>query len=138
MEASPKLIPFLKENLQNKGWEEKVFKGGQSWLQNNSNWIIKTEFAPDWLRSQNTDPVNLLKYLARNYLIAEVPNRSRFKGDNLKRIIRQSLKPRECAAFVDYIQALAKRNGVGIGWCDLIVLPYSTAEKILNQKTKNS
>jgi hypothetical protein len=41
------------------------------------------------------------------------------------------LKSDDSLAFVNYIESLAKRSdGVGIGWCDLLILPLSLAEQI--------
>lgn len=119
---------YIKIDVQ--GWEERVFKGGENWMSNAQNWIVKTEFAPYWLRSQNTDPVDLIKHLVSKYVVAEVPSRTRFRGDYLKALVRSSLKEDDCFEFVNYIQSLAKRDGVDIGWCDLIILPISVAEQL--------
>jgi FkbM family methyltransferase len=119
---------YIKIDVQ--GWEERVFKGGLNYMSQTDNWIIKTEFAPYWLKSQNTDPISFLKHLVSKYVVAEMPNRRRFRGDYLKALVRSSLKQDDCLAFVDYIQSLAKRNSVDIGWCDLIVLPLPIAERL--------
>ena len=122
---------FILIKIDVQGYEERVFKGGESFLAEHSNWLIKSEFAPYWLRSQGTDPVSFIEFLISKYVVAEIPNRCRFRGDYLSSIVRSSLKSDDSLAFVNYIESLAKRSdGVGIGWCDLVILPLSLAEKI--------
>lgn len=128
-EVKPEDFIWIKIDVQ--GYEERVFKGGENFLSEHSNWLIKSEFAPYWLKSQGTDPVSLLQFLISKYVVAESPNRCRFRGDYLSSIVRSSLKSDDSLAFVNYIESLAKRSdGVGIGWCDLVILPLSLAEKI--------
>lgn len=122
---------FIWIKIDVQGYEERVFKGGESFLSEHSNWLIKSEFAPYWLKSQGTDPVSFIQSLISKYVVAEIPNRCRFRGDYLSSIVRSSLKSDDSLAFVNYIESLAKlSDGVGIGWCDLLILPLSLAEQI--------
>ena len=109
---------FIKVDTQ--GFEERVFLGGEYFLLNNSNWLVKTEFAPWWLVSQETDPVNFLEYLIERYRVVELPKRTRFKGDNLDLLLNNTLEKAECSDFVKYIQSLAMKD---TGWCDLLIFP---------------
>lgn len=109
---------FVKIDTQ--GYEERVFRGGREFFASHTNWIIKTEFAPHWLRSQGTDPVGFLRELASAYCVAELPVRSRFLGDSLSEVLSKRLDPSQAAGFVQHIQSL---NSEGHGWCDLLVAP---------------
>ena len=46
---------FFKIDTQ--GYERHVLSGMQGLLERRSDWLIKMEFAPHWLRSQGTDPL---------------------------------------------------------------------------------
>jgi len=125
----PEDFVFIKIDVQ--GYEERVFKGGEPFLSTHPHWLIKSEFAPYWLKSQGTDPVALLESLLSKYVVVEIPNRCRFRGDYLSSLVRSSLKSDDSLDFVNYIESLAKRSdGVGIGWCDLLILPLSIAEQL--------
>jgi FkbM family methyltransferase len=105
--------------IDTQGFEEKVFKGGAKFFNKNINWLIKTEFAPQWLKSQGTNPQKFLEHLIQQYMVIELPKRTRFKGDSLKSLIQYPLEIQECDRFIKYIESLAKGNG----WCDLLVFP---------------
>jgi FkbM family methyltransferase len=114
-----KSTDFIMIKIDTQGFEEKVFYGGESFLLNNDNWVIKTEFAPNWLISQGTDPTLFLEYLIDKYLVTELPKRSRFKGDSIISLNKNTLKKEECFDFVNYTKSLAKEYG----WCDLLISP---------------
>lgn len=114
-----KSTDFIMIKIDTQGFEEKVFYGGENFLLNNNNWIVKTEFAPFWLISQGTDPIILLEYLIDKYLVMELPKRTRFKGDSVKSLTKNALKKEECSDFVNYTKSLAKQQG----WCDLLIFP---------------
>lgn len=118
---------FIKIDTQ--GYEPNVFLGGESYLQNNYNWIIKTEFAPYWINSQGFEAKKFLCYLLENYLVCEVPNRTRFKGDDFKALLLNKLKIEDIDDFLNYITSYNKHNR---GWCDLYIFPKSI-EKAINE-----
>lgn len=109
---------FIKIDTQ--GYEEYIFKGGESFLNANSNWMIKMEFAPQWLMWQNTDPEIFLEYLITKYTVCELPSRFTCK-DSLEDICRNKvLQKHEIKQFIAYIKAYYKDD---LGACELIVVP---------------
>ncbi|MEN8135604.1 MAG: FkbM family methyltransferase [Thermodesulfobacteriota bacterium] len=109
---------FIKIDTQ--GYEEHVFKGGHNFLTKNNNWIIKTEFAPYWLNSQGTNPVNLLNYITSTFHVVELPARSSFLSNSISDILKYKLLPSNSENFINYITSLNKENR---GWCDLLIIP---------------
>lgn len=112
---------FVYIKIDTQGFEERVFNGGKVFLNKNNNWIIRSEFAPDWLISQGTNPVDFLKQLIQLYVVIELPKRCRFKGESLNNLIEFKLNTNEVEDFVKYISDSAK----GKGWCDLLILPLN-------------
>jgi FkbM family methyltransferase len=109
---------FIKIDTQ--GFEERVFSGVEDFLSKHDNWLIKTEFAPYWLKSQGTDPLEFLRTLVTNYMVIEAPARSRFKRDNINRLFSEPLSINESEDFLSYIVSL---NDNDLGWCDLLIKP---------------
>jgi len=109
---------FLKIDTQ--GYEPNVFLGAEEFLLNNNNWIIKTEFAPYWLKSQGFEPKDFLKSLLDKYIVCESPNRITYKGNSLTSIINNKLKVDEIDDFLNYI---VNYNRDERGWCDLYIFP---------------
>ncbi len=89
-------------------------------LEQRSDWLIKMEFAPDWLRSQGTDPLELLRYLAGRYQIAEYPERIPYNTPDLASLFDQPVREAELEPFLEYVISLDRD---GLGWVDLIVRP---------------
>ena len=114
-----KSTDFVMIKIDTQGFEEKIFHGGENFLFHKKNWIIKTEFAPKWLLSQGSKPTIFLEYLVDNFLVIELPKRTRFKGDSIKSLTENFLRKEDCLSFVSYIQSLAKKQG----WCDLLIFP---------------
>lgn len=113
--------------IDTQGYEEHVFKGGERFLGAHQNWIIKTEFAPNWLRSQGSDPLDLLQYLVERYVVCEAPARPRFGEAALREATRRPVAAAELPAFLDYIEELNRRR---LGWVDLLVLPATLHARI--------
>lgn len=105
---------FIFIKIDTQGYEEYVFRGS-SFLYEHSNWIIKTEFAPYWLRSQGTNPVAFLKKLTETFQVVELPVRTRYR-DSLKNL--NKLHQSDVSEFINYIQSLDANNR---GWCDLLI-----------------
>ena len=114
---------FIKIDTQ--GFEARVFEGARPYLENHAAWFVKTEFAPDWLRSQGTNPEELLLDLVRRYRVAEAPARTRFQRDSLKELFARSLHEDDVAPFVKHVKAL---NANETGWVDLYIAPASRTE----------
>lgn len=110
---------YIKVDVQ--GFEQVVLRGAHDFLTRSSEWILRLEFAPRWLRHQGADPTEFLRDLVTRYRVAEVPKRTRYKGDSLQAIYKNTLTLEDCASFTNYIQFLAK----GDGWCDLMIMPLS-------------
>ncbi len=111
---------FIFIKIDTQGFEERVFKGGETLWSTRSDWLVKTEFAPHWLNSQGTDPVLFLKQLVSRFNVAELPLRFRYKGDSLPGLFAGKIEIPDVEAFVTYIQSLNKN---GLGWCDLLISP---------------
>lgn len=106
--------------IDTQGWEERVFAGGRDFLGKHSKWFIKTEFAPQWMDSQNSDPVTLLRDLINRYEVFESPARQRWNCKSVQDLVGASLPPGCEEEFVSYVRTLAMG---GKGWVDLYVLP---------------
>lgn len=111
---------FIKIDTQ--GFEHNVLKGLYPFLCSNKNWTIKMEFAPNWLVSQNADPLELLIYLVREFEIAEMPARIRFNTPTIASLFDKKLDPDQLPEFLNYVTSL---NGNNLGWVDLLVRPTS-------------
>ncbi len=109
---------FIKIDTQ--GFEPQVFEGAWGFMERSRQWLIKTEFAPAWLRAQGNDPQELLDLLVSKFRVAEAPARTRFKRDKLSELLSQPLQPEEIPAFVAHTESL---NRSGAGWVDLYVAP---------------
>lgn len=120
-----KRFVFIKVDTQ--GYEERVLRGGTALLEG-SNWLVKTEFAPHWLRSQGTDPARFLKELIDRFHVVELPKRFRFKGDSLFHILSNRIAISEVEDFINYIQSLNRNM---LGWCDLMVYPKQLDIKLI-------
>lgn len=106
--------------IDTQGWEERVFAGGREFLSTHKNWFIKTEFAPYWMDSQSTDPVEFLQALTARYAVYESPGRQRWNCLTLSDLIGAPLTPGCEEEFVSYVRKLAMNEK---GWVDLYVLP---------------
>src|SRR3546814_5528247 len=72
---------FFKIDTQ--GFELQVLRGMEACLSSNVDWVLKMEFAPDWLSSQGTEPLDVLDYLQHRYQFAEFQERIPFGTPNL-------------------------------------------------------
>ncbi len=132
IEANVVTLDALAANIRNdqgvyikidtQGWEERVFKGGESFLGRHDRWFIKTEFAPAWLESQKTDPAHLLRQLIEQYDVCEAPGRLRWNCENLVEMTGKPLLPGSATDFVDHVRNLGAKD---TGWVDLYVMPPS-------------
>lgn len=109
---------FIKIDTQ--GWEENVFKGGKSFLDQHSNWFIKTEFAPNWMLSQGSNPVGFLKWVISKFNVYESLGRVQWNSCSLREALGEPLKTGCEEEFTEYITNLANHNR---GWVDLYVRP---------------
>lgn len=109
---------FFKIDTQ--GYELHVLRGLEQTLRRLSGWVLKMEFAPDWLRSQGTDPLAVLDHLQARYEFAEFPERIVYGTPGLDALFAAPVGEGEHARFVEHVTALAARN---LGWVDLIVRP---------------
>lgn len=106
--------------IDTQGWEEHVFASGEEFLASHNRWFIKTEFAPDWLESQGTDPVALLGQLFSHYQVYKSGGRVCWNIENLSDVIGLPYQAGCEKDFVNYVRNLALNN---LGWVDLYVLP---------------
>jgi FkbM family methyltransferase len=111
---------FVFVKIDTQGYEQRVISGFNKYLLTNKNWLIKTEFAPYWLRSQETDPFRLLEDWILKFNVCEIPARLRFKGDKFDSILQNPIEKSEIENFIEYIE---NQNTNHRGWCDLLLSP---------------
>ena len=116
-------MPFMIK-IDTQGYERHVFAGARATLARCSRWVIKTEFGPDWLKSQSTDAKGFLSELIEAFDVCEWPQRPRFKGDTAARLLDSKLRAGDVDAFVDWLASLDR---YGRGWCDLMIAPKNRA-----------
>ncbi|MCB5185798.1 FkbM family methyltransferase [Methylobacillus gramineus] len=111
---------FFKIDTQ--GFEYHVLRGCESWLRQHHDWIIKMEFAPNWLQSQGTDPLALLAWLQDecDFEIAEFTERIPFGTPGIDALFSYPVTQDEREAFLAHVISL---NKDGLGWVDLLVRP---------------
>lgn len=109
---------FIKIDTQ--GFEQFVLKGAEKSLQELNSWMMKMEFAPNWLKSQGTDPLSLLHYLCGRYEVVEAPARIPFGTCNLADLFRHPITNENTQIFLDYVVSLNQKQ---LGWVDLLVRP---------------
>ncbi|MDX4038444.1 FkbM family methyltransferase [Aliarcobacter skirrowii] len=111
-------LKFIKIDVQ--GYEAQVIDGAKQYLENFNDWIIKMEFDPFRLKSQGSNPLNLLQYLVQKFNVYELPLRTKFKEKIFNQNKNNILKFTECERFIQYIQ---NNNFENRGWCDLLIKP---------------
>ncbi|MDB9883036.1 FkbM family methyltransferase [Bacteroidia bacterium] len=109
---------FIKIDTQ--GFEESVFRGASKFLTTNSNWIVKSEFGPYWLKSQGTEPKIFLMELVEKYDVAELPATIPLLVKSTSELFQNLLKP-EC--IDDFLQHIILLNKDNRGWVDIIIRP---------------
>lgn len=106
--------------IDSQGFEEVIFQGAEAYLSSAKRWLIKTEFAPQWIVSQGGDPVRLLKTLCSNYQVTEFPARYNYFSHYETLLAHHPIKLSHVESYIDYVVNLAKQ---GRGWVDLLVAP---------------
>lgn len=109
---------FIKIDTQ--GYEMNILIGMKEYLKTSTDWMIKMEFAPDWLISQGTDPLRLLSYICCNYQFAEFPERIQFNTTKLDDLFSKCIYNIDLDSFLKYVISLNKHQ---LGWVDLIIRP---------------
>lgn len=109
---------FIKIDTQ--GFETQVFEGGFEFLERSSQWLIKTEFAPDWLLSQGNSPSDFLSTLVRKFLVVEAPARTTYFRAHLCQLFTQPLQLTDVENFIEYVKSLNRHK---LGWVDLYIAP---------------
>ena len=109
---------FFKIDTQ--GFEGSVLRGLENYLMTHDDWVLKMEFAPAWLQSQGTDPVELLDHLHLRYELAEFPERIAYGSLDINALFDAPLPSVAHREFVEHVEALNKDR---LGWVDLILRP---------------
>ena len=109
---------FFKIDTQ--GYEMHVLTGMEQVLKERTDWLVKMEFAPNWLHSQGTDPLELLRYLTGRYQISEYPERLGYNTPSLDSLFDDCVGATELEPFLEHVTSLDRD---GLGWVDLIVRP---------------
>jgi FkbM family methyltransferase len=110
--------PFIKIDTQ--GYENCVMNGFSKYF-SDEKWCAKIEFAPLWLESQGTSPVEFLKFLTSNFQVSEFPERVPYLFNSINDLFSSGcFRKRDVESFVKYVVDL---NANGRGWLDLILRP---------------
>jgi len=117
-EKPPEGYVFIKIDTQ--GYETKVLAGMENWLLSRKDWLLKMEFAPNWLQSQQHDPLRLLQYLADRFDITEYPERLAYNTYSLHALFDQQIQSSQLEHFLQHVVQL---NQNSLGWVDLMVRP---------------
>ena len=115
---------FIKIDTQ--GFEEQVLAGLGPYLERRGDWAIKMEFAPQWLESQHTDPLALLRSLAGRFEVVEFPERIVWGTTRFDALFAAPVPAERADEFVAYVRNL---NYNGRGWIDLLVRPRADARR---------
>ena len=107
---------FIKIDTQ--GFELHVLRGLDAFLRTQHDWLLKMEFAPDWLESQGTDPLTVLAYLDEHFEFAELLERLPYGIANTSALFAHPVSVERHADFVRHVRS---QNRNGLGWVDLIV-----------------
>jgi FkbM family methyltransferase len=106
---------FIKIDTQ--GYEERIINGCLEYLLTNTNYLIKMEFAPFCLESQNTDSVVFLKNMINNFDVVEL-SKMPFKVEPLEKLFDKKLNSDDVKDFVEYVKCLDREDR---GWAELLV-----------------
>ena len=109
---------FFKIDTQ--GYERHVLSGMQALLDRRSDWVIKMEFAPHWLRSQGTDPLSCCATWWAATRSPSTPSASPTRRPAWPRCSTRPLAATELEAFLQHVISLDRD---GLGWVDLIARP---------------
>ncbi len=111
---------FFKIDTQ--GFEFNVLRGCKDWLLQHQGWVIKMEFAPNWLQSQDTDPLALLTWMQDEcgFEIAEFTERIPFGTPGIDALFAYPVKQDQREDFIAHVISLNKDR---LGWVDLLVRP---------------
>ena len=108
---------FIKSDTQ--GFDVSVVRSGFKELSRRQQWMLRCEFAPDWMESQGFCPISELEWLCVNFRVFEAPLRTPWNS-RLEEIFKRPIEPSQARSFVDYVKSL---NHQDIGWLDLYVTP---------------
>ena len=111
-------LNFAYIKIDTQGFEKSVFNGAKEFLNNNSNWIVKTEFCPYCLVKQDTDPKELLTYLVENYDVIDFQGEIAYNENSIIDLFKNKIKPKQVSDIVDHI---IKLDHTGLGWTDLLL-----------------
>ena len=115
LKRKPFNFVFIKIDTQ--GYELEVFWGAEEYLLCHSNWLIKTEFAPFWLKKQGTNPQMLLEYLVNNFDVVDFKEMS-FKEYSINSLFKNKLNMEDVEPFINYIIDTDNKE---LGWTDLLI-----------------
>ena len=109
---------FVKIDTQ--GFEAQVLAGLAPRLDGRRDWMIKMEFAPHWLESQGTAPLELLQSLIARFEVAEFPERITWGTPGLAALFQAPVRAEDAVRFLAYVRNLNRDDR---GWVDLLVRP---------------
>lgn len=109
---------FAYIKIDTQGFEKFVFQGGEGYLLNNNNWLIKTEFCPDALIKQGVEPKELLNYLIDKYDVVDFPGHVCFNDKFVLDSFKHKITKKDINSFINYVISLDTSK---IGWTELLV-----------------
>ncbi|UPM49176.1 FkbM family methyltransferase [Synechococcus sp. A10-1-5-1] len=108
---------FIKSDTQ--GFDINVIRSGYRELTSRKKWMLRCEFAPDWIKSQGFDTVMELEWLCSSFRVFEAPLRTTWNA-RLNEVLNKTIEASQAYSFTEYVRSL---NHNGKGWVDLYVLP---------------
>lgn len=107
---------FLKVDVQ--GYEEKVILGGKKFFTENK-WLMKMEFAPEWLKWHGTSPVTFLSYLCLLYDVAELPAIIPYHTKCIDDLFLNKITNN----YEKFIEFVTNKKSGHAGWVELLIRP---------------
>lgn len=108
---------FIKSDTQ--GFDISVIKSGFEELSRRHHWMLRCEFAPNWMESQGFIPDHELAWLCCHFKVFEAPLRTQWNS-RFEEIFTRPLEAAHSKGFVDYVKTLNHNN---LGWADLYIMP---------------
>ena len=108
---------FIKSDTQ--GFDVNVIKSGFKELSRRQHWMLRCEFAPNWIESQGFTSHHELEWLCCHFQVFEAPLRTLWNS-RFEEIFARPVEAAYSKGFVDYVKSLNHNN---LGWIDLYIMP---------------
>jgi len=113
---------FIKIDTQ--GYDPVVIQSGEDYLCRHNNWVIRSEFAPQWMVSQEQDAVSFLCYATQKYDVYEAPARVPYFS-TLKNLFSNRI-PNDKEKIKDFVTYVESLNHNKKGWVEVFIFPKNS------------